>query len=104
MHLQTISMTEHVYEEVRKDILLDEESIEQQFEDEPSFSDELELSLQEAYECVLPLPMILKSQQSIPNLSKIHLFLLAFLIPSCGGILYFVDYLDTQPLIPFTMT
>ena len=104
MHLQTISMIERVQEQVREDILLDEEPIEQQFEEEPSFPEEMELLPQEAKECALSLPMILTSSQSTHNLPKIHLFFLLFLIPTCGGIPYFVDYLDTQPPIPFILT
>ena len=155
MHLQTISFLERVQEPVREEILLDEEPMEQPFEEEPccleeepSFSNEVELSPQEANECelplqpmeqqfevkpcfleevevslqqleqqfvvelspqevkecALPLPMILISPQSTPNLPKIHPFLLVFLTPSCGRIPYFIDYLDTQPPIPFMLT
>ena len=62
MHLQTISFLERVQEPVREEILLDEEPMEQPFEEvpcfleeEPSFPKEVELSSQEANECELPL-------------------------------------------------
>ena len=93
MQLQKISLTELVQEPVCEDILLDEEPMEQQFEEDPSFPDEVEPSLQEVKECALP--MILTSPQPTPNLPKIHLILFAFSTTSCGGIPYFVDYLDT---------
>ncbi len=70
---------------MREEILLDEEPMEQQFEEEPCFPEEVELSPQqleqqfvvelspqEVKECALPLPMILTSPQSTPNLPKIH--------------------------------
>ena len=91
--------------------------MEQQFEEEPSFPKEVELSPQpmeqqfvvelspqEIEECALPLPMILTLPQSTPNLPKIHPLLLVFLTPSCGRIPNFIDYLDTQPPIPFMLT
>ena len=44
MHLQTISMIEYVQEQVCEDILLDKETMEQQFGEESSFLKEIELS------------------------------------------------------------
>ena len=44
MHLQTISMIEYVQEQLREDILLDKETMEQQFGEESSFLKEIELS------------------------------------------------------------
>ena len=80
IHLQTISMIERVQEPMLEDILLNEEPM----------------------SVCLPLLMILTSQ-STPNLLKIHPLLIVFLTPSCGGSMYFIDYLDTQPPIPFML-
>lgn len=102
MHLLKISLTEHVQELMHEDILLDEEQMKQQFEEEPSLLEEMDPWPKQAKEYVIP--MILASPQPIPNLSKMHPFLLAFSTPYCGRVMYFVDYLDTQPPIPFMLT
>lgn len=101
--LVTISFNDElVHKLVHEDILLHEEPIKQQFEEEPSFPEEVETSPQEAKECVLL--MTLTSPQPTPNIPKIHPFPFALLTPSYGEVPYFVDYQDTWPTVLFKLT
>ena len=96
----TDTLTKFEQEQVHVNSLMDEEPMEQQSNDEPSFSEvEKEQSPQEPKECVLS--MISTSPQHTPSSSKIS-FLPSIL--AYRDVPYFVDSLETRPLILFKPT